>query len=90
MKKTCFVIMGFGIKNNIDLDLTYNKIIKPCILENDLIPFPLYAESQYNAYRCDEISGTTAIDYKFVTCLKGADIVIADISTMNAINVCKR
>lgn len=84
MKKTCFVIMGFGIKNNIDLDLTYNKIIKPCILENALIPFPLYAESQYNAYRCDEISGTTAIDYKFVTCLKGADIVIADISTMNA------
>lgn len=84
MKKTCFVIMGFGIKNNIDLDLSYNKIIKPCILENDLIPFPLYEESQYNAYRCDEISGTTSIDYKFITCLKGADIVIADISTMNA------
>lgn len=75
--------MGFGIKNNINLDLTYNEIIKPCILENNLIPFPLYKEEKYNAFRCDEISGTTSIDYKFVTCLNGADIVIADISTMN-------
>lgn len=84
MNKSCFVIMGFGIKNNINLDLTYNQIIKPCIIENNLIPFPLYNESKYNAYRCDEISGTISIDYKFVTCLNGADIVIADISTMNA------
>lgn len=83
MDKTCFVIMGYGIKNNLDLDLTYKKIIKPCIIENQLIPFPLYKESSYNAYRCDEISGTISIDYKFVTCLNGADIVIADISTMN-------
>ncbi len=84
MNKTCFVIMGFGVKNNINLDLTYNKIIKPCIIENGLIPFPLYEETKFNAYRCDEICGTTSIDYKFVTCLNGADIVIADISTMNA------
>lgn len=83
MKKTCFVIMGYGIKNNLNLDLTYEKIIKPCIVENKLVPFPLYEENSYNAYRCDEISGTTSIDYKFVTCLNGADIVIADISTMN-------
>lgn len=83
MNKTCFVIMGYGIKNNLNLDLTYEKIIKPCIKENQLIPFPLYKESSYNAYRCDEISGTISIDYKFVTCLNGADIVIADISTMN-------
>lgn len=83
MNKTCFVIMGYGIKNNLDLDQTYEKIIKPCIKENKLIPFPLYDDSSYNAYRCDEIIGTSAIDYKFVTCLNGADIVIADISTMN-------
>ena len=83
MKKTCFVIMGYGVKNNLNLDLTYEKIIKPCIIENKLIPFPLYKESLYNAFRCDEISGTISIDYKFVTCLNGADIVIADISTMN-------
>lgn len=84
MSKTCFVIMGFGVKNNINLDLTYNEIIKPCIVENGLVPFPLYEETRYNAYRCDEICGTTSIDYKFVTCLNGSDIVIADISTMNA------
>ena len=83
MNKTCFVIMGYGIKNNLNLDLAYEKIIKPCIAENQLIPFPLYEESSYNAYRCDEISRTISIDYKFVTCLNGADIVIADISTMN-------
>lgn len=83
MRKTCFVIMGYGIKNNINLDLTYEKIIKPCIVENQLFPFPLYKENSYNAFRCDEISGTTSIDYNFVTCLNGADIVIADISTMN-------
>lgn len=83
MEKTCFVIMGFGIKNGVNLDLVYNKIIKPSIIENKLIPFPLYEESSFNAYRCDEIAGTTSIDYKFVTCLSGADIVIADISTMN-------
>lgn len=83
MKKTCFVIMGYGIKKNLNLDLTYEKIIKPCIIENDLIPFPLYEDNSYNAFRCDEISGTISIDYKFVTCLNGADIVIADISTMN-------
>lgn len=83
MEKSCFVIMGFGIKNNINLDLTYNEIIKPCILENNLIPYQLYKERKYNAYRCDEIIGTTSIDYKFITCLSEADIVIADISTMN-------
>lgn len=52
MRKTCFVIMGFGIKDNLDLDKTYNEIIKPCILENNLIPFPLYNENKFNAYRC--------------------------------------
>lgn len=83
MKKTCFVIMGYGIKNNINLDLTYNEIIKPCIVRNGLLPYPLYKEDRYNAYRCDEISGSGLIDYKFVTCLSEADIVIADISTMN-------
>lgn len=81
--KTCFVIMGYGVKKGLDLDLTYNEIIKPCIEQIGLIPFPLYDDNKYNAYRCDEISGTTTIDYNFVSCLNGADIVIADISTMN-------
>lgn len=83
MSKTCFVIMGYGIKKNINLDATYQEIIKPCIIENGLIPFPLFEDEKYNAFRCDEISGTASIDYQFVTCLSEADIVIADISTMN-------
>ena len=82
--KSCFVIMGFGIKNNINLDLTYNEIIKPCIVENSLKPYSLYSDDKFNAFRCDEIIGTTSIDYKFITCLSNSDIVIADISTMNA------
>ena len=83
MSKTCFVIMGYGVKQGINLDETYQKIIKPCILENKLLPYPLYNTNENNAYRCDEIGGGVAIDYKFVTCLSMADIVIADISTMN-------
>ena len=83
MKKSCFVIMGYGIKNNINLDLTYSKIIKPCIIKNELVPYHLFEDNKYNAYRCDEITGSAAIDYKFITCLSEADVVIADISTMN-------
>ena len=83
MEKSCFVIMGFGIKNNINLDLTYQNIIKPCIIDNNLVPVSLYKENQFNAYRADEIIGNASIDYKFVICLAEADIVIADISTMN-------
>ncbi len=83
MEKSCFVIMGYGIKNGINLDTTYEEIIKPCINTNHLVPFRLYDEDRFNAFRCDEISGSTSIDFKFVTCLNGADIVIADISTMN-------
>lgn len=75
--------MGYGIKNGLNLDITYEEIIKPCINKNYLTPFKLYDEDKFNAFRCDEISGSTSIDFKFVTCLNGADIVIADISTMN-------
>ena len=79
----CFVIMGFGFKDGLDLDLSYNKIIKPCIKLNKLSPFPLYQNMKFNGYRCDEIKGGMSIDSKFIRCLRGADIVIADISTMN-------
>lgn len=83
MSKSCFVIMGYGIKQGINLDLTYQKIIKPCINENGLCPVKLFENDLDNAFRCDEIVGGAAIDYKFVVCLNKADIVIADISTMN-------
>lgn len=83
MPKSCFVIMGYGVKQGINLDLTYQEIIKPCILENGLCPVKLFENDSDNAFRCDEIVGSAAIDYKFVVCLNKADIVIADISTMN-------
>lgn len=83
MKKTCFVIMGYGIKNGLDLDKTYYQIIKPCIEKNGLVPYKLFDNDEFNAFRCDEISGSASIDFEFVMCLNGADIVIADISTMN-------
>lgn len=83
MPKSCFVIMGYGVKQGINLDLTYQKIIKPCINENGLCPVKLFENDSDNAFRCDEIVGSGAIDYKFVVCLNKADIVIADISTMN-------
>ena len=81
--KNCFVIMGYGIKDGLDLDYTYHHIISPCIKENHLKPYPLYQNDEFNAYRCDQITGSTSIDFNFVICLKESDIVIADISTMN-------
>lgn len=83
MGKSCFVIMGYGVKQGINLDLTYTEIIKPCITENGLCPVELFMKKSDNAFRCDEIVGSGLIDYKFVICLNKADIVIADISTMN-------
>ena len=47
------------------------------------MPYHLFEDNKYNAYRCDEITGSAAIDYKFIICLSEADVVIADISTMN-------
>lgn len=83
MNKTCFVIMGFGFKNGLDLDRTYLQIIKPVIKKNKLIPC-LISNSKTNlGYRSDEISTGNLIDYKFIYCIKNADIVIADISIMN-------
>ena len=62
MKKSCFVIMGYGIKNGLDLDKTYYQIIKPCIEKNGLVPYKLYDNNEFNAFRCDEISGSASID----------------------------
>ena len=83
MQKTCFVIMGYGVKKGLDLDLTYEKIIKPCIKKNKLSPYKLCDIDECNAYRGDEICTTQSIDINIVSCINGADIVIADISSMS-------
>lgn len=76
--KTCFVIMGFGKKTDyisgklFDLDKTYINLIKPSV-----------EECGYKCYRSDEITGSGVIDKYMYDLLVFADLVIADISTLN-------
>ena len=78
MKKTCFVVMGYGKKTDykrgrtIDLDKTYNNILKPLIEELGM-----------ECVRSDEIIHSGIIDKPMFNQLISADIVIADISTYN-------
>lgn len=81
MKKTCFVIMGFGKKMDfrnakmIDLDLIYKKVIKKVFQEDEF--------REYKLIRADEISNSELIDISMYTLLMKADLVIADITTSN-------
>ena len=78
-KKICFVVMGFGKKmdyrnsKEVDLDIIYKKIIK------DLFD----SLTEYELIRADEISGSDLIDVSMYSLLLKADLVIADITTMN-------
>lgn len=80
MKKVCFVVMGFGKKmdyrnaKEVDLDIIYNKVIKE-VFESDF--------KEYELIRADEISGSEIIDVSMYTLLLKADLVVADITTMN-------
>lgn len=77
-KGTCFVVMGFGKKTDfetsrtLDLDLTYEYIIKPSVEEAGL-----------NCIRADEIVHSGLIDVPMYEHLLNADVVIADLSTSN-------
>lgn len=77
--KVCFVIMGFGKKTDyrtgraINLDATYNEIIKPVTEELGI-----------SCIRADEVCHSGSIDKEMYRLLLSADIVIADISTNNA------
>lgn len=78
-EKICFVIMGFGRKQDpytnrtIDLDATYHRIIRPSVLACD-----------YKCIRADEILDSGTIDRSMYALLYKADLVIADITTDNA------
>lgn len=78
MKKTCFVVMGYGQKvdyktgRTLDLDKTYNNILKPMIEELGM-----------DCIRSDEIIHSGIIDKTMFNQLISADIVIADVSTYN-------
>ena len=77
-KKSCFVIQGFGIKNDFqqgktfDLDASY-EVIKEAVNEAGL-----------DCFRADELWSKGIIDQKMYDALLDADVVIADLSTLNA------
>lgn len=78
-KKTCFVIIGFGPKPDlgkrgriVDLDKTFENLIKP-----------VFDELKINCFRAKEIRHTGIIDVPMYEWIYKADIVVADISTLN-------
>lgn len=79
LKPICFVIMGYGEKPDyprnrlLNLDKTYNAIIKPAV-----------KNAGYECIRSDEIQHSGLIDYPMYKNLLEAELVIADISTLNA------
>lgn len=81
MEKVCFVVMGFGKKmdyrcaKEVDLDVIYKNVIQRVFGERF---------KQYKLVRADEISGSNLIDVDMYTLLMRADLVIADITTLNA------
>lgn len=78
--KTCFVIMGFGKKmdyknaKEIDLDIIYHDVIQKVFQKH----FP-----DYMLIRADEVAGSYMIDVSMYALIMKADLVIADITTMN-------
>ena len=79
MKKTCFVIIGFGIKTDYatgksyDLDKTFENIIKPAFDALDIL-----------CYRTCDLEQGGIIDVEMYENILKADFVVADISTLNA------
>jgi hypothetical protein len=77
---SCFVIMGFGEKTDfqsnpqrvLNLDRTYENIIKPAVEEAGL-----------TCVRADEIIHSSVIDKPMYENLLSADLVVADLSTAN-------
>ena len=75
---TCFVVMGFHTKKDpetgrvLDLDKSYRHIIKPA------------AEAAgFRCFRADELKGAGVIDVPMYNWLYRADLVVADLSTLN-------
>ena len=77
-QKSCFVVMGFGIKTDLatgrklNLDKSYQALIKPVVESKNMI-----------CIRADEIKHSGSIDLQMFQQLLSADIVIADLSTSN-------
>jgi hypothetical protein len=78
-KKRCFVVMGFGIKTDyingrkLDLNKSYRLLIKPVVEAKGI-----------ECVRADEITHSGSIDVQMYRELLQADLVVADLSTLNA------
>ncbi len=78
-KKRCFVVMGFGTKTDyingrkLDLNKSYRLLIKPVVEAKGV-----------ECVRADEITHSGSIDVQMYKELLQADMVIADLSTLNA------
>lgn len=76
---TCFVVIGFGMKTDystgrvLNLDKTYQKLIKPAL---DRVGVKVF--------RAIDVNRAGGIDEIMYQWLYQADIVVADLSTMNA------
>ena len=76
--KSCFVVMGYGQRRDpvsgkkVDLDRIYFEIIKP-----------IAEERGYRCYRGDEVHDSGIIDVSMYYGILDADLVIADITTLN-------
>lgn len=77
--KTCFVIIGYGPKmdyatgRELDLDKTFDYIIKPA-----------FEELGFLCYRASDISHSGVIDIPMYNSILKSDFVLADLSTLNA------
>lgn len=78
-EKICFVLMGYGKKTDLatgrplDLDKTYENIIEP-----------VFSELGIRCFRAIDYKHSGTIDVPMYEFIQKADIVIADISTLNA------
>lgn len=78
MQKTCFVIIGFGVKTDhatgreIDLDKTFKNIIEP-----------VFTELGFLCYRASDIQHSGVIDIPMYENILKADFVVADLTTLN-------
>ncbi len=76
---TCFVVIGFGRKTDyasgrvLDLDKTYSQLIRPA-----------FDQVGVNAFRAIDANLTGSIDSIMYRWIYEADIVVADLSTLNA------
>jgi hypothetical protein len=78
--KSCFVVMPFGIKEHpitkdlVDFDAVYDRFLKPLIA----------GKLKLNCTRSDEVTDAGLIHKDMVDRLLKSDVVIVDITTLNA------